>query len=46
MIEKRGDLRFKYNPSLLGQDNILIITGKRVCLIFDADFDYFIADRT
>ena len=35
----------KYNPSLLGEDNILIISGKRVCIIFDSDFEYFLADR-
>jgi hypothetical protein len=39
-------MRFKYNPNLLGEDNVLILTGKRVCLIFDADFGYFIAEKT
>ena len=30
---------------LLGDDNVIIISGKQTCLVFDQDFDSYLADR-
>jgi len=45
VIQKRSDLSQKYNPNLLGTDNVLIISGRMTCIIFDADFDSYLIDH-
>ena len=35
VIEKRKEMNFKYNPNLLGDDNVLILYSKNICVVFD-----------
>ena len=39
-------MEIKYNPNILGEDNVLIIFGKNVCVIFDADLASFLYDKS
>jgi len=36
----------KYNPNIMGSDNVLILFGNNVCVVFDSDFASFLFDKT
>lgn len=35
----------KFHGSILGSDNILILSGRRVCLIYDGDFSSYLVEH-
>ena len=46
LIEKRNDVnQWQNNGQLLGDDNIIMIKGPQICIIFDWDFDSYIIDH-
>ena len=46
VIEQRKKMDIKYNPNILGSDNVLILFGQNVCVVFDSDFASFLFDKT
>jgi hypothetical protein len=46
VLEKRKEMNFKYNPNLLGDDNVLILYSKNICVVFDSDLASYLYDKT
>jgi len=45
VIERRHDIETKFRGNILNSDNILILAGKRVCLIFDGDLASYLVEH-
>ena len=40
------DIAIKFIGNILNNDNILILSGKRVCLVYDGDFSSYLVEHT
>jgi hypothetical protein len=45
LVSERLENDIKYNNTIMGEDNVVMIKSKYSCLLFDEDLDAYLADH-